>query len=111
MIRDRGTIKWTSMMLPEHVKQLKEWTKEDGFETMPELDEQQLEEINELIYESITLGTQLTMVYFDHHQRKAITGIVHSVDELNRTINVVSREGSTFEIPFSSIIQVNLNKT
>ncbi len=29
MIRDRGNIKWTAMMLPEHVKLLREWQEQD----------------------------------------------------------------------------------
>ena len=28
MIRDRGTIKWTAMMLPEHVQKIKQWKRE-----------------------------------------------------------------------------------
>ncbi|TFI48759.1 YolD-like family protein, partial [Diaphorobacter sp. DS2] len=37
MIRDRGRIKWTSMMLPEHVKLLRDWAKEDTYEQKREL--------------------------------------------------------------------------
>ena len=28
MIRDRGRMKWVSMMLPEHVRVLREWAEE-----------------------------------------------------------------------------------
>ncbi|WP_148795752.1 YolD-like family protein, partial [Rossellomorea marisflavi] len=48
MIRDRGKIKWTSMMLPEHVKMLRDWAEEDSFEKRRELDEQELEMMNEV---------------------------------------------------------------
>ncbi|MGP4061525.1 YolD-like family protein [Halobacillus sp. H74] len=43
--RDRGTIKWTSLMLPEHVEMIKKVWKEDERIEKPILDEQQLEEI------------------------------------------------------------------
>ena len=29
MIHDRGRMKWVSMMLPEHVRLLREWAQED----------------------------------------------------------------------------------
>lgn len=43
--RDRGTIKWTSLMLPQHVEMIKEVWKEDERIEKPILDEQQMEEI------------------------------------------------------------------
>ncbi|MGN7476940.1 YolD-like family protein [Solibacillus silvestris] len=46
MNKDRGVIKWTAMMLPEHVKLLREWQKEDVLVAQPQLDEAQLEQIN-----------------------------------------------------------------
>ncbi|MGK7376675.1 YolD-like family protein [Planococcus sp. 1R117A] len=51
-IKDRGSIKWTAMMLPEHVQMLREWQKEDRYNTKPDLDEFDLE----AIYEEIQLA-------------------------------------------------------
>lgn len=48
-IKDRGRIKWTAMMLPEHVEMLREWQKEDRYHTMPQLDDFDLEAIHEEI--------------------------------------------------------------
>lgn len=28
-VKDRGRIKWTAMMLPEHIKELRAWQNED----------------------------------------------------------------------------------
>ncbi len=42
MIRDRGNIKWTAMMLPEHVALLREWNESDQDITEPEYDEFEL---------------------------------------------------------------------
>ncbi|MFC7060866.1 YolD-like family protein [Halobacillus seohaensis] len=41
---DRGTIKWTSLMMPEHIEMLKEVWKEDEKEEKAILDEQQIVE-------------------------------------------------------------------
>lgn len=37
-LKDRGKIKWTAMMLPEHVAQLREWQQEHELVKKPELD-------------------------------------------------------------------------
>lgn len=42
MLRDRGRIKWTAMMLPEHVKMLRVWQQEEGRVKAVEVDEQQI---------------------------------------------------------------------
>ena len=42
---DRGTIKWTSLMLPEHVEAIQKLWKEDDRVEKAILDEQQLEEL------------------------------------------------------------------
>ena len=44
--RDRGNIKWNALMLPEHVKLLREWQEEDKKIAKPQLGEWQLEEMN-----------------------------------------------------------------
>ncbi|GIP64468.1 hypothetical protein J32TS6_30230 [Virgibacillus pantothenticus] len=41
MVNDRVTIKWTSIMLPEHVEMLEEVWKEQEYKEKPILDEQQ----------------------------------------------------------------------
>lgn len=45
--RDRGKIKWTALMLPEHITKLREWQAEDNHVKRPELSEWDLEVINE----------------------------------------------------------------
>ncbi|ADP32277.1 hypothetical protein BATR1942_06615 [Bacillus atrophaeus 1942] len=42
MLRDRGTIKWTSMMLPEHLLQLKQDLLDASKIEKPSLDYQQI---------------------------------------------------------------------
>lgn len=44
-IRDRGTKKWTAMMLPEHIEELNKWMDKDHYEERPELSEWELQAI------------------------------------------------------------------
>ncbi|MFC8062242.1 YolD-like family protein, partial [Bacillus velezensis] len=53
MLRDRGAIKWTSMMLPEHLTQLKQDLLDVSKMEKPSLDEQQIEEIDILVSEAM----------------------------------------------------------
>lgn len=56
MNRDRGTIKWNAMMLPEHVKLLRDWQAEDQYEIKPDVDEWAQQELAE----------QLQIAYKNH---------------------------------------------
>lgn len=61
-IRDRGRIKWTSLMLPEHVKTLRNlWN--DEYERVPKpiLDEMELEEIDKKISYSLEFSYKVKM--------------------------------------------------
>ena len=49
MIRDRGNIKWTAMMLPEHIVELRNWMDKDHYIERPELSEWDLQSIQEEI--------------------------------------------------------------
>lgn len=48
-IKDRGSIKWTAMMLPEHVQLLRDEQAEDRSNVRPQLDEFDLEAIQDEI--------------------------------------------------------------
>ena len=64
MNRDRGTMKWNAMMLPEHVKLLREWKEEDRRVERPDFDEWALEEMNvqiEAAYQHPVSYTHLTL--------------------------------------------------
>ncbi|MGY3717049.1 YolD-like family protein [Sutcliffiella cohnii] len=92
MIKDRGTIKWTAMMLPEHVKMIRNLAIEDEYVTKPELDEQQLELLNEKIGEAMEFGSEVTIHYFEDHEIKSIVGNIHYADPVKRRLHVVTGE-------------------
>ncbi|MBH0230547.1 YolD-like family protein [Halobacillus yeomjeoni] len=52
--RDRGTIKWTSLMLPEHVEMVKKLWKEDQRVEKGIIDEQKAVEIDFLMQRALT---------------------------------------------------------
>lgn len=47
--RDRGKIKWTSLMLPEHLERLREWQREDDYIERPDLADFELQAMQETL--------------------------------------------------------------
>ena len=64
MIRDRGRIKWNSLMLPEHVTMLREWAAEETKEQRKQLDEQKLELLNEIAGKAMECGKEVLITHF-----------------------------------------------
>ncbi|MCG7343089.1 YolD-like family protein [Sporosarcina sp. ACRSL] len=100
MIRDRGRIKWTAMMLPEHVEQLREWQKEDGLQIRQQPDEQQLEQWNYQIHEAAERKLQLSVQYWNDAKVAEGKGYIKKIDALEGTLHLVSEKGETHRIPF-----------
>lgn len=108
MIRDRGRIKWTAMMLPEHVKMLRDWVKEDTYEEKKEMDEQQLERMNEILSEAMECDRYVTITYYHHHNRKyeMVIGKIHYWDELSHKLHVVDRFEEVHHISIADVADV-----
>ncbi|MED1487873.1 MULTISPECIES: YolD-like family protein [Bacillus] len=106
MIKDRGNIKWTSMMLPEHVEMLRQWVKEDQAEPQKELDEQQLEFLNEALLEAMEFHHTVTITYYSHRRYQQITGIIHSCNEQEQTLHLADHTGKVHSIPLNTIIDI-----
>ncbi|MEK4025761.1 YolD-like family protein [Sporosarcina sp. FSL W7-1283] len=47
--RDRGSIKWTSLFIPEHLERIRDWYAEDDYVERPELDQFDWDNIQETL--------------------------------------------------------------
>lgn len=110
MIRDRGRIKWTAMMLPEHVKLLRDLVKEDQYEQKKDIDEQHLEEMNEIIAEAIEFDYFLEITYYHQHNYETIVGKMHDWDELAQSLHIMDRSEEKHSIPIADIASIRLRK-
>lgn len=108
MIRDRGRIKWTSMMLPEHVKMLRDWVKEDQYEQQREMDEQQLEMMNETLSEAIEFDQYVTITHYRNRNYEIVIGKIHYWDELAHRLHVIDRFQKVHRIPIDTIADIRL---
>src|SRR5699024_6099618 len=102
---DRGTKKWISLMLPEHVELLKESFAH--YEEKPRLDEQQMMEIDRKLKYSLLENVDLTMTYYDNGHYDTIHGRLAKIDQWRGYIMLLNENGST--VSLSNIIDVQLN--
>ncbi|WP_230301646.1 YolD-like family protein [Peribacillus simplex] len=103
-IRDRGNIKWTSLMLPEHIKMLRHYFGEEYYDE-PEhvLDEQHLEEMNDLIAASMEFTFPISFTLYQNNRLSSVEGWVHYVDQMNGHLRVIDVDERINRIPFSTI--------
>lgn len=106
MIRDRGRIKWTSMMLPEHVKLLRDWAQEDHYQKEKQLDEQQLEQLNETILDAMEFNHPVTITHYRHQNYELVIGKIHYWNELGQKLHVVDKFEEIHRIQLSAIVDV-----
>lgn len=101
-IKDRGQIKWTAMMLTEHVQLLKDLKEEDRYNTKPVLDGFDLESIYEEIQAAYTRPCEIELSLWQNGPR-TLTGLIAAID-LNRKILCLEEAGRMEQIPFTDII-------
>jgi len=108
MLRDRGRIKWTAMMLPEHVRLLREWQEEEGHTKPVEVDEQQLEEWHYIISEAMADHTPLLIRFSHRAVAEEALGYVHHVDFNRGMLRFVTENEGTSWISFGAIETISL---
>lgn len=106
-IRDRGTKKWTSLMLPEHVKQLRDFFEDEYYKVdKPVLDEQQLEEMNEKIQEAMEYQSLLKFTYYKNGHMKELKGYIHNAHPTEKTLYIVNKEMERIKLRIEDIVQL-----
>ncbi|WP_312099378.1 YolD-like family protein [Niallia sp.] len=106
MLRDRGTIKWTAMMLPEHVQSIKEILAEAKKIKMPILEEDKIREMELLLLEGIEYNLLLHFDIFKNGAILSISGKTTYIDHLNQELRIQDINNQTHSIPFHSLVNI-----
>ncbi|CAI6275266.1 SPbeta prophage-derived putative protein YolD [Bacillus subtilis] len=109
MLRDRGTIKWTSMMLPEHLTQLKQDLIDVSKIEKPSLDDQQIEEMDLLVSEALEFNKELKFKLFNNGFVENVNGRVHYINFEQHRLHVKDQNDNTIYINMNNIIGVTYN--
>ncbi|HBZ10544.1 MAG TPA: YolD-like family protein [Bacillus bacterium] len=107
-----SNMRWESsrMTLPEHVEKILSWRDEQGEVQQPQLDEQQLEEINDILYIAIEYNKSVIITLWKERQFQKITGNLHFIDEINKQIHVVDKKEQIHKIKFDAIVEVEYSE-
>lgn len=80
MINDRGNIKWTAMMLPEHLDLLKEYKRADHVEPIRVLTEWESEELQQTIEQAINQQLDIKLNVWEGGKYTQWNGIIKSIN-------------------------------
>lgn len=103
-VHDRGTKKWVSLMLPEHVELLKEVFVE--YKEKPSLDEQQMIEIDQKLKYALEHNANIKMTYYDDGEFLTVSGQLKKIDQWRGYIILLNEDG--IYISLASIIDVEI---
>ncbi|TCT25507.1 YolD-like protein [Melghiribacillus thermohalophilus] len=107
MLKDRGTIKWTSLMLPEHVKELKQMWQDETKKPRPILDQQELEEFNERLLEAFEHGKRIEVTRYQNGRENSLSGKIEKIDAVCQIIVLKTYE-QVHSIPFRDITNLEI---
>lgn len=86
MIRDRGNMKWTAMMLPEHLVGIREWKQEQFYDKKRDLTEWELEEIEQTIQRAFKMRQLVTLTLWNNNKLHDETGLVTGMDPIKKEL-------------------------
>ena len=95
-------------MLPEHVKLLRDWVKEDQYEQKKIIDEQQLESMNEVLMEAVEFDQLVAITYYQNHNYEIVVGKIHHRDEPTQKLHIVDRFEEVHPIALVNIADVRI---
>ena len=105
-IKDRGNIKWTSLMLVEHRKKLEDLKDSENDKKRLELDEQIYELFDYKIKSAIKEKIKVKITYYNNKDYKNITTYIKKFNKQRNSLKIA--EGRISEILLKDIIDINL---
>ncbi|WP_249599597.1 YolD-like family protein [Peribacillus frigoritolerans] len=107
MIRDRGNKKWVSLMLPEHVKMLREYDASYNKIPKPSLDEQKYEQFNEIVSEAMEMNNILEFSYYFQGDIRQYIGNIHYFDVLKQDLRIIDQRAEKHFLKLENIIGIS----
>ena len=108
MNKDRGTIKWTSLMLPEHIQRLRAWENELHDTQPKEKADWELEALHETIQQAYELKTPITFTLYKQGTWQTTTGVITTID-VNKKHLLLETDTIVKAIPFITIQEAEVD--
>lgn len=110
MVNDRGAIKWTSMMLPEHVELLKKLWNEDQKVEKPMLDMQHIEWLEQVLTDAKQKKLLVELTVYSNNRLEKRTGKIRKLDAEIKQIHLQEQDGNVLHLPFRLVTDVMIKK-
>lgn len=107
-IKDRGNIKWTSLMLVEHREALKKLIAAEGDQPGPQLDEQALNELDYLLQTALYKELPVKITYYQGKRYYQVTGRIKSYLTHRQQLVVLPGDGSRKLLQLKDIIALEI---
>lgn len=92
MLEDRGLMKFRPVaFMPEQIASIKQLYKEQDDVKMPELDKQQLENLNLMVCEAMEYNLVATVTFYKKARYEITKGMIHYLNERSNYIRVVDK--------------------
>lgn len=109
MIRNRGNIKWTAMMLPEHVQRLRNWQREDQQMAKPAFDEWTLQALEEELLQAYYGKKEVLLEVWNQQTSTQYRGIITTLISEEKKLclhNVTQCENNWISVEFILNVKV-----
>jgi hypothetical protein len=107
--RDRGIIKFSPFLMPEHRDMLAELREKEDDVTLSYHDDQRYEQWNSIIFEAMEFALYLRIQYIQNRRFKSVIGRVHYYDESNRLLRFKEKGQCKFcYIPLANIQSIEI---
>lgn len=107
MLRDRGNMKWTAMMLPEHLVKIREWKQEQFYDKKRELTEWELEEIEQTIQRACKRQNLVRLTLWEQNKLHDEVGRVTGTDAYKKEL-LLDTDLSVKRITFDQIQKASI---
>ncbi|MGX9133065.1 YolD-like family protein [Rummeliibacillus sp. JY-2-4R] len=100
MLRDRGNIKWTAMMLPEHVQRLRNWQQETKQIAKPIYDEWTLQALGEELMQAYCGQKEVLLEVWHQQASTEYRGIITALNNEDKKLclyNIIKSQTSWIE--------------
>lgn len=107
MLKDRGNMKWTAMMLPEHLVKIREWKQEQFYIKKRELTEWELEEIEQTIQRACKMQKLVRLTLWEQNKLHDEVGRVTGTDAYKKEL-LLDTDFSIKRITFDKIQKASM---
>ncbi|MFW6016897.1 MAG: YolD-like family protein [bacterium] len=107
MIKDRGNIKWSSLMLTEHRKKLEELYEFDKKDKKPILDQQKLDKMDKVIKQAIHEKASVRIRYYHKNDFEEYCGVIYNYKPLSRELIIICNKNKK-NLKIRNIVDISL---